>query len=516
MLKSRIIFVLALLLVATITDTIRANETANDGFVGSVKVEPLTALLFPSESTTFTLSGAYSKKPIETNEIKPGDPEWKLIGYVSDKNGVTLSQSDNITDWSTTIARLVKVQTTAPTNIDDYKLTFIMNVRFPKIKKSDNTQLETDGQKQYFGPYTCSVTADLKVINIIIKRRVAGKGDFVTISDVQKVYSVIVGQKIELKVEVKPDNTKFTNVWAITGGKSIKDYQPTNDKAKVQNLENTDYAQKTITYYYTAGGNTTVKPTITIDEKNKEKISGFTVTRPVIDIAPTDRKNSFRAIMSPKVHTIAENNIKLLTAHWYPDSYMLPNGSKTGFRTASFLALIKKQEGLEGTVGYCQLVKSERMLWMDVNGKIVLDEKMCVNTKGKYLLDNLFPFKYYDPDALKKISDISLERPLATEDNPKQPIEYIWVDVVNQQQMMKYYHKVIVKDEFKMYLMYRPHDSPNGIWVTLGVLGWKWGGISNLGIISNTYISENPVWGTESDVLPEWDKPISIGINQEH
>jgi VCBS repeat-containing protein len=120
----------------------------------------------------------------------------------------------------------------------------------------------------------------LKVIKIIIKRRVAGQGDFVTIPDTQNVSSVIVGQKIELKVEVKPDNTEFSNVWTITDGKPIKDYQPTKEKAEVKNLTNTDYAQKTITYYHTAGGNATVKSTVTINGKNKEKSVGFGVQRP--------------------------------------------------------------------------------------------------------------------------------------------------------------------------------------------------------------------------------------------
>ncbi|MDR2641250.1 MAG: hypothetical protein LBC74_00485 [Planctomycetaceae bacterium] len=145
-----VFFVLTMLFVAAIANWVSADDTVNDGFVGSVSVDPLQALLFPSESTTFTLTGGYSKKPIATNEITPGDPDWKLIGFLSDKNGVTLSQTDGIADWSTTNTRLVKAQTTTSTSTDDYKLTFIMNVRFPKIKKSDNTQLVIDGQKQYF------------------------------------------------------------------------------------------------------------------------------------------------------------------------------------------------------------------------------------------------------------------------------------------------------------------------------------------------------------------------------
>jgi hypothetical protein len=513
MLKLRTLLVLTLLLVTAITHSVHVEAATNNGFVAAIKVEPLKALLLPSESTTFMLTGEYSKKPIETNEIKPGNPEWVLIGFSSDKNGVTLNQTDGIASWSTTNTRLINAKTTTLTNADNYKLTFIMQVRFPKIKKSDNTQLVINGQKQYFGPYTCSATADLKVIKIIIKRRVAGQGDWVTISDIQNVPSVIVGQKIELKVEVKPDNTDFTNVWTITGGNPIKDYQPTNEKAEVKNLTNTDYSKKTITYYYTAGGNTTVKATVTVSERLKEKDSKFVVTRPQIDIIPNDRKTSFRAIFSPEVHTIAENNIKLLTAYWYPDSYTLPDGLKTGYLSANFLASIKKQEGLPGKAGYCQLVKSERMLWVKEGEKIVLDEQVCVDTKGKYLLDGMFPYKDYDNNAFKDVSNISLDSTLTTNDNPKQAIEYVLINQINRQWSMEYYHKVTVKDEFKMYLMYKPHDDPNGIWVTLGIIEWQWGGISNLGIISNTYITTGPILGTESDVLPQWEKLISVGIN---
>jgi hypothetical protein len=35
-----------------------------------------------------------------------------------------------------------------------------MLTRFPKLKKTDDAYLLVNGQKQYFGPYTCSVTVD--------------------------------------------------------------------------------------------------------------------------------------------------------------------------------------------------------------------------------------------------------------------------------------------------------------------------------------------------------------------
>jgi hypothetical protein len=292
MLKLRILFVLFLLFVVAITTSQQTNAVENDGFIGEIEVSPSTAILLPTESKTFTLTGNYSQKPIENNEIKPGNAEWNLITFGSNKTGVTLTRTYDVTSVNNVFS--IKAQTTASTKPDDYELTFTMQVKFPKLKKTDGSHLIINGNKQYFGPYSCSTKADLKVIDIIIKRKVAGQGDFITISGVQDVSSVIVGQKVELKVEVKPDNTNFSNTWSITNGNPIKDYQPTNEKAEVKNLTNADYSQKNITYYYTAGGNTAVKATITVGRDKKEKNASFSVLIPkLVEVTYKGEKNIY-------------------------------------------------------------------------------------------------------------------------------------------------------------------------------------------------------------------------------
>jgi hypothetical protein len=513
MLKLRIFFVPILFFIAVITISVRGDTPTNDGFVGSVEVEPLKTILLPSESTTFTLTGEYSKKPIATNEIKPGDPEWNLTAFSSDKTGVTLSQTDGITGWSTTNTRFVKAQTTTSTSTDDYKLTFTMKVRFPKIKKSDNTQLVINGVKQYFGPYTCSAAADLKVIKIIIKRKVAGQGDFVTISDTQNVSSVIVGQKIELKVEVKPDNTEFSNVWTITSGNPIKDYQPTTEKAEVKNLTDTDYSQKTITYYYTAGGNTNVKSTVTVDGKNKEKNAGFGIKKPKIAVVGKDNKSALRGILSPGVHVLPKTmilqnqNISLnfMTSYWKPGS--VPAAGNNELFGIFLMAALKQPSGVPGEISFVQLVKSVQTYnVLDDTATppmLVVDKE--INTNGEYYLDDCIPFR----SVTKSVDNASLETPFATDDSPDAPIQYPRLKIANNQIEVISYTEVSVENDFKVYLMYQPTTYPNGIRVTLGTFEWQMSGKAENGVLKKSSLTKNPVIGTENDKLPVWKRRMS-------
>jgi hypothetical protein len=350
----------------------------------------------------------------------------------------------------------------------------------------------------------CSTTVSAKIINIIIKRQVSGAGGFTQISDTASVSSVIVGQKVELKVEVKPDNTTFTNKWTITGCTPIKDYQPTAAKAEVKALTDTEYSAKTITLYYTDGGNTTVKATVTVKEKDKDKSASFEVKKPEIAIVGQDSKTAFRVVTSPKVHTISKNDFKYMTAFWYSNT--LPDGNPLDMYSALFLAAIKDPNNVQGKLTFCQLVKTERKCWyMDLPSqhKPDLDKNASRSTNGEYYLDGSFP---YDSGgaAYRDANKVTLEEPLRSNDNPSQVIEYLLLNTATQVREMRYYYEVTVKDDFCIYLMYQPASYPNGIWVTIGTLKWKWGGVAKKGILSDTYIDKSPVLGTSSSELQKW------------
>jgi hypothetical protein len=392
-----------------------------------------------------------------------------------------------------------------------------MQVRFPKIKKSDNTQLVINGQKQYFGPYTCSATADLKVIKIIIKRRVAGQGDFVTISDIQSVPSVIVGQKIELKVEVKPDNTDFTNVWTITDGNPSKDYQPINEKAEVKNLTNTDYSKKTITYYYTAGGNTTVKVIVTVDGKNKEKCIGFGIKKPEIAVVPKDSMSALRGITSPDIHVLPRNytvqnkqiQLNFMTTYWLPGT--VPNAGNNEIYGNLFLAAIKQPCEESGTVLFVQLIKSvQTCKVLDETAtppKLHIDNE--INTGDKYWLDDQIPFK----SLMKSVDEANLDTPLMTHDSPCAPIQYPRIRIADNQIEIINYTEVSVKNDFKLYFMYKPETYPNGIYVTLGLFEWQMIGKAENGELKECSLTKIPIIGAESNELPIWSKRMPTPSN---
>jgi hypothetical protein len=450
--------ILVSVLVMLFTNLLCSDTILNDGFVGALKVDESFALLFRTESQTFSLTGECSKKPLNNGEIKPGDAEWKLSSFLSDKSGITLTQTDNLgSNWSTTNTRSVKALATSVAAFDDYKLTFTMQVRFPKLKKSDNTPIIINGQQQYFGPYTCSTTVDLKVINIIIKRRVAGQGDFIKISDTQNVSSVIVGQKIELKVEVEPSVTEFTNIWTISGGKPIKDYQPTTQKAEVINLTNTDYGQKTITYYHTAGGSTSVKAKVTIKGKNKEKTVGYGILRPIN--------------IEEKVEWDPPNG---------PINLIIEEGIVEMICQVDINGACKSPVGGQGAIGFIQKVH-HKSTYKIVNG-----------TTGNYPNYDVWrldagenSFLYDDPVIIQS----NVTKTVSTHDSPGAP-----VSTTHQEIHLIY--------EFKTYFMYKP---TSGIWVTLASVDWNFECKyeKGKGITAKEWNPKNPV-GTDSTELPTW------------
>ncbi|MDR2641251.1 MAG: hypothetical protein LBC74_00490 [Planctomycetaceae bacterium] len=329
----------------------------------------------------------------------------------------------------------------------------------------------------------------MKVITIIIKRRVAGQGDFVTISDVENVSSVIVGQKVELKVEVKPDNTTFTNVWTITGGNQIKDYQPTNEKAEIKNLTNTDYAQKTIAYYNTAGGNTTAKTKVTIDGKDKEKEVGFTILSPALVNIKYEGKNNylFQAFCADLIH-IADRQI--LTYN------LVANKAFMEFNAAVNLNNCKR-----GEICYVQLVTvTQRMIPSGGNAewRFITNSALDIRTVKS---DWRYPSKN---ETIKNGQRLTI----TTVDSPSVPLFYQQGNLP-----LTIYDKVSVFDSFNMYVMYR--HSNDCIWITVGKLDWRWAAttdklrlVSKLAPYDEAKNKDKVLFGSPCNTLPEWDTNV--------
>jgi hypothetical protein len=367
----------------------------------------------------------------------------ELSSFISDKSGITLAQTDNYgSTWSTSDTRYIKATANSNVTLGDYKLTFTMLVRFPKLKKTDGEHLLVNGQKQYFGPYTCSTTVDLKVIDIIVKRRVAGQGDFVKISDTQNVPSVIVGQKIELKVEVMPNDTEFTNTWIITGGKPIKNYQPTKAKAEVINLANTDYTQKTIAYYNTASGNTTTKTNVTIGGKNKEKNVTFAILRPEINY-----RNATLTERNPKVciwYYVGEAAKHLsFGGTTDPNIDLIYSDESPGITWK--IRITPPQNG-NGQIAYVSL------------GKSILTAKIGQQQKTlaipEYALVSVFPYS--------AIGNVTAEQRCGI---------FVASNTPGVDLSIQNLTNIKIEDNYKTYFMYKP---TGGIGVTLVLFTWGW------------------------------------------
>jgi hypothetical protein len=124
-------------------------------------------VLVKGKSCSFNLFCEYNSKPPETEEIKPGTPQWKFEREVIcvPANYDVVRSPPTPQEWTTGDSLSGKA-TVRATIVGEWKLTYNSSVRFPKLKKQDSTPIrDVNGQQLYFGPYSVKVTVPIKVVD---------------------------------------------------------------------------------------------------------------------------------------------------------------------------------------------------------------------------------------------------------------------------------------------------------------------------------------------------------------
>ncbi|MDR1479204.1 MAG: hypothetical protein LBJ00_09700 [Planctomycetaceae bacterium] len=121
-------------------------------------------------SCSFKLMGEYNGKPPVLEEIKPDTPEWKFSSSVTcePSNNSVIKPLPMPQVW--TAGETISTTVTAKSSVVGvFRLTYEVQIRFPKLKKDGSVIKDAQGNPTYFGPYSSSVTVNLNVTDAKFK-----------------------------------------------------------------------------------------------------------------------------------------------------------------------------------------------------------------------------------------------------------------------------------------------------------------------------------------------------------
>jgi hypothetical protein len=353
---------------------------------------------------------------------------------------------------------------------------------------------EFRGVVEFFGegvgekkdPYAWNViNADYEIKDIEIHRSVAG-GTFVKISDEQNVEPVVVGQEIKLKVVIDPNvSSGLTYQWDISGGVPIKKYEFDNTKADVTELEYSDKNKSQIIFYHTNKGNANISVKVTPwgSEETVTKNVNYVVVRP--------EYSKFEAewtLAVPKVGIFMNpdgSEVLGLGGYYQHDSGT--TNFSPGIRWVAGVTLPTIPANTDGYITYIQLVKANVI-------DTISNKKFQFTTNNNYVLDTQAPYREQER--------ASGDHYLVDRDTPAVQVKT---------SSGAYYRSVDVKNDFQVYLMFKP-DGTNSIWVTLGIMPWDWQGKAERSWEKMKAIPEACKSGggisITSSTLPIWQKNI--------
>jgi hypothetical protein len=123
-----------------------------------------------NKKAEFKLFGEYNGKPPVSEEIKPGEPEWKFDSAECDPNSnndtIPVPKPDSWTKGATISGTL----SFRPKAVGEWRLTYKASVRFPKLKRSDGSpDKDAQGNPTYFPADSATVTVSLKATDAKFK-----------------------------------------------------------------------------------------------------------------------------------------------------------------------------------------------------------------------------------------------------------------------------------------------------------------------------------------------------------
>ena len=284
---------------------------------------------------------------------------------------------------------------------------------------------------------------------IIFSPKVIIKQDGIDITNTN--HDEIVGRKINLTVQVLPEDLNIKNIhWTIPGIR-VKSYTYTKQKSTLTKLGPVDLNNSSVSYYWVSGGEQKVECTVDINGKKYKGISVFNVKRPTAIMVSMTGKVSINSCLN-----------SLLLSYETPTCH--------GFDIISNAVV---PDGFTGSFQFLQIADK----WLR---RIRLNNGNWYRHSGTKLFDTVASYPFYD-------------------DSPGM-------------ELLSTFNKAEVSDSFESYLMFKP-GGKTSIWVSLVVIkNLSWSakstktstGIWSLDSCKNNY---NPRCSYTTD-FPEWNGNI--------
>jgi hypothetical protein len=279
-----------------------------------------------------------------------------------------------------------------------------------------------------------------------------------------KHQNVVVGEKIELKAVVHPeDKDPKKGDWTIPG-KFNKDFMVIGEEGKVWNLEKDELTRPEVTFHWWKGGDSlVVKYTTTVDGKKLEAQTTFIVKKPNIPMKAEIPRGEFDiarvTFRNPATGVIVTRD----------ELYYVTPGAAITFTRDQI-------KDFPGKTLYVQIVTEK--------GTVKGDDRLppCT-TIQKTGLDGEYPYPSKDGG-------------ITATDNPGVGVK----GDLDQDISVEY--------KYKMYLMYKP-DKEGAIYVPLKEMDWHWRGIAKRQRVVDKFNVKDSDVGLDSqekeaDKYPEW------------
>lgn len=309
----------------------------------------------------------------------------------------------------------------------------------------------------------------------------------------------VVGKKISLKGRITPKpgkDDKVTQLWTIEDvqNKTIKNYEPTETKAKPVPLEKADLEAAEINFYWIDGGDPLkVKFTMTINERKCETTVEFVVKRPeaVFTSKTTVDNLKGKDADGKEIDTggigIGFNGLVRVR------SLFFGTDNSRGIR---WTAEVTAPAESGGKIAFVQVVKTERKVTVN-NGK-----SFVLSSEGEFVLDRDFPYGLDSPERVKNVN-AGMKMDITNSDTPHENLSNALIFKS-------------VNDEFQTYLIFKPAGKASEvIWVTLKRTEWFWKGSAVRKAKDSWFFAKTPPPSAAKDPtsensikLPDWDKNV--------
>jgi hypothetical protein len=259
------------------------------------------------------------------------------------------------------------------------------------------------------------------------------------VSGTPQTQTAIVGQKIELQVRTKPPAAMSDICWTVSGQR-VSLYTQSATAGTITELTDDLLEHVNVDFYWIAAGSQTVEVAATVQGDRQTEATNYTVLTPT------------------KVSMTSKTGMIQVTPFVPGDELYLNFGDRLGYGIDWTFSATAPAGG-EGEIAGTQLINTH------ITREFKDGSIQTFSSGSRFVLDTAAPYTKSVPIAA------GAPATWVANDSPGVVLERLSKRTTGERLESLSGRKVTLKNQFKMYFMYKPKGA-DSIWVTLGRLNW--------------------------------------------